>query len=149
MAAKPERVSPLRLSLKVEGSLAAISLLMEPIRALICEALAGERGEAFALACAEAVNNAALHGGGLDAGNTVDVELSILPTEILLAVQDLGGGEALERRLQAELSHPYEGRAVDEMPEAGVGLWLMRQGSDRISYRRTAGGNFLELAIAR
>ncbi len=138
-------VAPLALSLSISSSLTLASATMAAIGRLLTELLGDERGERFALACTEAVNNAIIHAHGRDAEQIVSVSLQVSNNEITASIIDQGEGLALSERLAALPENPYESES--EMPESGLGLWLIRRGADRVEYLRDATGNRLVLTL--
>lgn len=137
--------SPLSLSLRINSSLELASAAMAAIGRLLVEIVGEERGERFALACTEAVNNAILHGSNGDPEQVVGLAVSVDGHRVTASIEDQGQGGALAERMAALPVNPYEREG--ELPESGVGLWLIRQGADQVEYRRGPAGNALVLTL--
>lgn len=136
---------PLSLSLSISSSLFLASATMAAIGRLLVELLGDDRGERFALACTEALNNAIIHAHGRDEKQSVSVAVSLSDTEIKASIRDQGEGLALAEKLAKLPENPYED--ADELPESGLGLWLIRRGADRVEYLREPDGNRLVLTL--
>lgn len=142
-------MGPLALSLSISSDLAWAARAMAAIRQLLLEVAGEERGEPFGLACVEAVNNAIVHGHGGDPSLQVKILLEVTAESLTVKVRDHGAGldpAVLERAAGA---NPYEGAEVEGLPESGLGFWLIRQGVDRLDYRKDPDGNWLSLVLER
>lgn len=118
---------------------------MAAIGRLLVELLGDDRGERFALACTEALNNAIIHAHARDEKQSVSVAVSLSETEVKASIRDHGEGLALAEKLAKLPENPYE--EADELPESGLGLWLIRRGADRVEYLREPDGNRLVLTL--
>lgn len=137
--------TPLSLSLRINSSLALASAAMAAIGRLLAEVVGEQRGERFALACTEAVNNAIVHAHKGEADEIVGLSVTVDEHRIVASVSDCGQGMALAERLARLPTNPYED--AGELPESGVGLWLIRQGADQVDYRSGPEGNELILTL--
>jgi len=95
----------------------------------------------FAVAVAEALSNAAVHGNRLDAETPVRVTVVVTPNDrAVVDVQDAGSGFDV-----AELSDPTESPQL--LMPGGRGVFLMRRLVDRLEYN--AAGNQVRLTAVR
>ena len=92
----------------------------------------------LAVALAEALSNAAVHGHRLDPKRRVAIVLSVTPGCVVVEVSDSGGG--------------FDARGVSDptLPErqlapSGRGIFLMRRLVDEVSYN--ASGNTVRLTV--
>ncbi|MGE4551570.1 MAG: ATP-binding protein [Desulfovibrionaceae bacterium] len=100
----------------------------------ICHGLpfTGEESAALELAVCEAANNAIKHAyEGRDDG-VVRLSLAADGTGILICVYDRGLPMADEKRLLRDLK---EARSLVELPEEGLGLFLIRNAADSVDYK--------------
>ena len=142
-------LTPLALSLSINSDLAWAARAMAAIRQLLVEVVGEERGEPFGLACVEAVNNAIVHGHGSDPALQVRILLEVTADTLTVAVRDHGTGLDPAVLQQASGPNPYEGAELEGLPESGLGFWLIRQGTDRLDYRKDPDGNWLSLVLER
>lgn len=94
----------------------------------------GERGtaeealvHAVVSALGEAFNNVVLHAYGTGAVGPVEVELALEPSCVRLFVRDNGDGFEL-----TDVPSP----ALAELPESGMGLYIIRAFMDEVAYTR-------------
>ena len=148
-SAETSPAAPLALSLSISSDLAWAARAMAAIRRLLVEVVGEERGEPFGLACVEAVNNAIVHAHAGDPALPVEMRLEVTDEAVTVTVRDRG--EALDPVVleRAAGANPYEGLDTDALPESGLGFWLIRQGVDRLDYRREEHGNRLSLVLVR
>lgn len=137
--------TPLSLSLRISSSLSLAAAAMAALGRLMVEIVGEERGERFALACTEAVNNAIIHAHNRDEQQVIGISLSVTDRSVVASIADQGSGWELAERLALLPVNPYE--VEGDLPESGVGLWLMRQGADSVDYRRGPEGNELVLTL--
>lgn len=88
------------------------------------------------LVLTEAMTNAIVHTASAALRETVRVTVCIEDGELCLRVYDHGQGFDLESVPLPDLNHPKEG---------GLGLFLIRNLMDSVSYQRTEEGNILEM----
>jgi serine/threonine-protein kinase RsbW len=95
----------------------------------------------LAVALAEALSNAAVHGNRLAAGTEVQVEVDVVPgTRAVVLVADSGGGFDSSR-----LSDPTHPSRI--LTPGGRGVYLMRQLVDHVEYN--SAGNEVRLTMER
>jgi serine/threonine-protein kinase RsbW len=103
--------------------------------------LSTEQRHNLAVAVAEALSNAAVHGNQLHPGRSVRVIVKITPKEcVIVEVADVGPG--FDSTTVGDPTHP----ARVLMP-GGRGIFLMRQLVDRVEYNET--GNRVRLTVER
>jgi serine/threonine-protein kinase RsbW len=100
--------------------------------------LDGDRLTNLAVALAEALSNAAVHGHRLDPRRRVGVEVAISPGCVVVEVSDSGAG--FDAR---QLSDPTEPERL--IAPGGRGVFLMRRLVDEVSYN--AAGNVVRLTV--
>ena len=88
------------------------------------------------LVLTEAMTNAIEHSTSEDTKKTVRVTIHIEHENLCIRVYDHGQGFDLETVPVPDLNHPKEG---------GLGIFLIRNIMDSVSYRRTQEGNILEM----
>jgi serine/threonine-protein kinase RsbW len=103
--------------------------------------LSAEQLDSLAVACAEALSNAAVHGNRLRAGRLVRVAVAVRPGAcVVVEVQDSGSGFDT-----AAITDPTEpGRLLTP---GGRGVFLMRRLVDRVEY--SASGSRVRLVMER
>jgi serine/threonine-protein kinase RsbW len=92
----------------------------------------------LAIALAEALANAAIHGNRLDAGRCVSVSVRALPGEATVEIRDSGPGFD-----HTEVRDPTAEERV--LMPGGRGVFLMRQLVDSLEYNRS--GNRVRLVV--
>jgi len=120
----------------------AVAPTVERVLALAREAaLTTEQRDNLAVAVAEALSNAAVHGNRLHPDRSVRVMVLVTPREcVVVEVSDLGPG--FDSSQVGDPTHP----ARVLMP-GGRGIFLMRQLVDRVEYN--AAGNRVRLTVER
>jgi serine/threonine-protein kinase RsbW len=106
--------------------------------------LEGTEASRVEVAVVEAVNNAVEHAYGSKPGNQVVVDIELGETSVVFRVQDRG------QSIPSDKFRPREEPLFDPddystLPERGMGLFIMRQVMDEISYQSTDEGNELRL----
>jgi serine/threonine-protein kinase RsbW len=136
----PKKTEGERTSVRVPSDLRFI----EPVR-LFLEAIVGrlvQEGAAAELhnqtvsAFNEGFTNAVIHGQGETPNQTVDVELTVDHEGLTLSIADGGRGFDLNQVPPPNLA---------ELPEQGLGLWIIRSTMDEVSYRQQPGRNVLTM----
>ena len=98
------------------------------------------------LCVVEAVNNAIIHAYDKEAGNKVEVVFNIYPDRLVLDVCDTGKpmqGNLLEQK--DILSLEFESDDLDNIPEGGRGLAIMKEIMDSMDYKTEDGKNCLTM----
>ena len=92
------------------------------------------------LAVDEAITNCILHGYGGEGTGTIHLALNLLPDRVTMTIEDQGAPfdpTAFEPK-------PTEGDIADRVP-GGLGIILIRNVMDEITYRRDGGNNILHM----
>jgi serine/threonine-protein kinase RsbW len=100
--------------------------------------LDGDRLTNLAVALAEALSNAAVHGHGLDPRRRVGVEVAVSPGCVVVEVSDSGSG--FDARQVSDPTEPER-----QLAPSGRGVFLMRRLVDEVSYN--AAGNVVRLTV--
>jgi serine/threonine-protein kinase RsbW len=108
---------------------------------VLCEVLRHEEVdkrtiEDLELCVSEACTNAILHGAGGDSVGRVSLRFQVGIDLVILQVGDQGKGFDIERIPHPDLENP---------PERGLGLYIIRSKMDEVKYIRGAAGNYLEM----
>ncbi|MGH1363410.1 MAG: ATP-binding protein [Calditrichia bacterium] len=93
------------------------------------------------LCVVEACNNAIKHAYGSASGNTVEVEVHIGISHITFDICDTGS--VMEMRDVPNLDYDVED--LDQVPEGGMGLFIMHDVMDEVTYGHIRGRNTLRL----
>lgn len=130
------------LQLEMPSERAAVAPAVEQIlNAAKDVRLSRDRLNDLAVALAEALSNAAIHGNQLDRNKRVQIRVSVLPgVRALIDVRDEGGGFELSR-----LSDPTRPERL--LTPGGRGVFLMRRLVDRVEY--LDGGSRVVLYVER
>ena len=134
------------IDLAIESRLELVHLVGLSVRG-ICSALplSKEEADALELAVCEACNNSIKHAykGREDA--LVRVTLGVDGTGVVIRVHDQGA--PLEDRQKLSNDLPVA-QSLDELPEGGMGLFLIRKAADSLGYKSSADGNSLVIRKA-
>jgi anti-sigma regulatory factor (Ser/Thr protein kinase) len=91
----------------------------------------------------EAVNNAIIHAYGKEAGHEVEVEVRLEPDRVVCTVVDRGRPAPEEAREKPRIDISLE--EIGELPEGGMGLYIMHEVMDRVEYESKGGRNVLTM----
>ncbi|MGA9533810.1 MAG: ATP-binding protein [Anaerolineales bacterium] len=91
------------------------------------------------LAVSEACENIVIHGYGQSQGKSLDVDIATAPGALTVELTD--SAPAFDPTL-VEVSPPLP---PDDPPVGGLGLYIIRQVMDQVTYQRIAGHNHLRL----
>ena len=126
------RKQGLLVTLSVPGTLLYRQLVLRVVESM-CKLVRTRAGEALprrtlddavVSACSEAFNNIAIHGYREQPG---DVRIEIEPGELGIAISIFDRGPSFD---PAEIAAP----CLDELPESGMGLYIIRSFMDDVSY---------------
>ncbi len=134
--------SGLRISIRVHSHLRFTDLFHVVLTQVAKEVpIPPDRIDWVALSLREAVNNAVLHGNRKNPDKWIEVEMEALPDEFVIRVWDEGGGFDT-----SQLSDPRNPENL--FRPNGRGIFLIKQFSDRVTFRRRADGKHcIELAV--
>lgn len=107
--------------------------------------LTPDESDAMELAVCEAVNNSIKHAYAGRPDGVVRVTLAVDGTGLVLCVHDKGTPLEDRQKLNNDLA---VARSIDELPEGGMGLFLIRNAADSVGYKAGEQGNVLVLRKA-
>ena len=130
------------MSKSVPGQSSALPALNEWLHARWADAgLAPEACFPFELALEELFINVAMHGASPDVVPQVEVDFTCDGKTVALTVRD--DGPAFD---PLAAPPPDLDAALDDRPVGGLGIYLVREMMDEVSYERTATQNCLRMA---
>ena len=137
------------IRLTIESSLSKLFAVSVLVRG-ICEHLKTDSAVAHAveLCAVEAVSNAIRHAYGCVPGNEVILDINFTSDRLDLFVRDHGvtmPDHQIHRLKSASPTFGFDPRRIDTVPEGGMGLDIIRQEMDGVSYRTEDGYNCLQL----
>jgi len=134
------------IQLCIASRLELVRLLGLAVRG-ICQGLpfSGEEVDALELAVCEAANNAIKHAYKGKPDGSVRVNVVVNDTGLVICVQDRGAPLEDTGKLANDLSVP---RSVNELPEGGMGLFLIRKAVDSVGYKAGDPDNVLVMRKA-
>lgn len=107
--------------------------------------LTPDESDALELAVCEGVNNAIKHAYSGRPDGIVRVTLAVDGTGLVLCVYDKGTPLEDRQKLNNDLA---VARSLDELPEGGMGLFLIRNAADSVGYKAGEHGNVLVIRKA-
>jgi serine/threonine-protein kinase RsbW len=119
---------------------AVVPAVERVLRAARGAALGRGRLPDLAIAVAEALSNAAVHGNGLDPALSVDVTVTVRPGQVSVEVADRGPGFDT-----ADVNDPTHPERL--LVPGGRGVLLMRRFADSVTYNPA--GNAVRLTMRR
>jgi len=134
------------IHLSIASRLELVRLLGLAVRG-ICQGLpfSGEDVDALELAVCEAANNSIKHAYKGKPDGTVRVTIMVDDSGIVICVQDRGAPLEDTTKLANDLVAP---RSVKELPEGGMGLYLIRKAVDSVGYKAGDPDNVLVMRKA-
>lgn len=134
------------IHLSIASRLELVRLLGLAVRG-ICQGLpfSGEDVDALELAVCEAANNSIKHAYKGRPDGTVRVTMVVDDTGLVICVQDRGAPLEDTTKLANDLVAP---RSVNDLPEGGMGLFLIRKAVDSVGYKAGDRDNVLVLRKA-
>ena len=129
------------ITLRIENRLDDVCLIGLSIRGM-CRALTldADAIDAVELCVVEAVNNAVEHAYGDGLGNVVEVDVSVGPAALRIAVRDCG--RAMDWSAACARADAY---AADILTDGGRGIFIIRSLMDEVSYDSADGWNVLTM----
>lgn len=130
------------IRLSIDSRLEEVRLLSAVVETL-CGAvgLGPDTGGTVVIAVVEALNNAVIHAYGRREGHPVTLTVSLEPERLVFAVED--GGESLGQLRQPSLE--FDPDDLSTLPTGGMGLFIIHQTMDEVSYRSDLGLNTLTM----
>ncbi|MBU1041315.1 MAG: ATP-binding protein [Proteobacteria bacterium] len=102
--------------------------------------LTPDESDALELAVCEAVNNAIKHAYKGKTDGLVRVTLAVDGTGMVIGVYDKGAPLEDRQKLNNDM---IIARSLEELPEGGMGLFLIRSAADSVGYKAGEQGNVL------
>lgn len=134
------------LNLQIDSDLDSVELVARAVRALCSDKLVDDMLADVELSVVEAINNVIKHGYRGVKGLPVDVKISIKADRIVLDICDQA--PPMPGSLLAPDTAELTGFAPDDLenlPEGGMGLALIKMTMDDVSYSSASGVNRLTL----
>jgi serine/threonine-protein kinase RsbW len=136
-----------QLRLHIPARMDCIGLLGTAVRAVSLQAgLTLERSEQMELAVIEAITNIIRHGVPHQPDSAIDVH--VIAFEHLLEYQIADQGQPIPATLLEPPDRDvfnYDNMQLDELPEGGLGMALIRSIADEMEYHSGAEGNLMTL----
>jgi serine/threonine-protein kinase RsbW len=98
------------------------------------------------LAVVEAVSNVIRHAYGGRSGNPVDISVTVTPQGMIMDIRDRG--VALDPGVLDRAKEFQEPEGISDLPEGGMGLSIIKQVMDKVTYASRDGINTLSMAKA-
>lgn len=138
-----------KISLSIGSDLQQVELLGKAIQGL-CKELDFEHANInqVELAVVESVNNCIEHAYGYEKGFSVDLELDVNCSQLIIAIRDHGipmTPEVVSELIDPEVHMQEPGSELQQLPESGWGMQLVKTTCDSISYNRQYSGNTIML----
>jgi serine/threonine-protein kinase RsbW len=136
--------------LKIRSELDAVAPLASGIRAICAEYLDEEGLDAVELAVSEAVTNIIRHGYEEGEEGSIKVLVLVYPDRIAFEIVDRAPpmDPALLEQASAE-RFAFDPKNLDELPESGMGLALIRMNMDKVEYLSRPKQNTLRMIRRR
>lgn len=134
------------IQLSIASRLELVRLLGLAVRG-ICQGLplSGDEVDALELAVCEAANNSIKHAYKGKPDGLVQINLAVNKGGLIICVQDRGAPLEDTTKLANELAVP---RSVKDLPEGGMGLFLIRKAVDSVGYKAGDPDNVLVMRKA-
>ncbi|MDZ4701160.1 MAG: ATP-binding protein [Rhodothermales bacterium] len=134
--------APRSVALEIPSRLDCIEFIGESLRVL-CPLAGFSEAESYRieLGVIEALNNVVEHAYEFQPDASVQVRLTFQPDQLLIEIRD----EGKPRPGNLSNTFTFDSEVVDTWPEGGMGLFIMHEVMDRITYERTDGVNRLTL----
>jgi len=100
------------------------------------------------LAVVESVNNCIEHAYGYKKGFTVDLEIDVSCSQLMIAIRDQGipmTPEVIRELIDPDVHMQVPGPDTEQLPESGWGMQLVKTACDSISYDRQYSSNTIML----
>jgi len=138
-----------KITLSIGSDLQQVELLGRAIQGL-CKELPFEHANVnqVELAVIESVNNCIEHAYGYKKGFSVDLELDVNCSQLIIAIRDNGVSmtpEVVKELIDPEVHMQKPGTDVQQLPESGWGMQLVKTTCDAISYDQQYSGNTIVL----
>ncbi len=134
------------ISLMIDSDLDKVSLIARAVRTVCAELLPEEELDAVELSLVEAINNVIKHGYHGEKGKDVGVTVRLNTDKVELEVVDHASPMQPDVLNQAsEDRFDFDETDLDNIPEGGMGLALIRMNMDEVEYVSGGGENRLRM----
>lgn len=130
-----------RITLSIENHLADVGLIGLCVRQLSSLGFDAERCAEMELAVVEAVNNAIKHAYALEEKGTVTVIYTLFEDKVVIEVVDRGRSMPPDFLENYARDFQFDPEDIDNLPESGMGILLIRSCMDDVSYLAGGDGN--------
>jgi serine/threonine-protein kinase RsbW len=133
------------IQLAVDSDLSHVALVARAVRAICADFLDAEAADAVELSLVEAINNVIKHGYEGKPGKDVGVLVSLQKDRVTIEVVDRA--LPIEAAVFERSSDPFafDETNLDDVPEGGMGLALIRMSMDEVEYMSRDGENRLRM----
>lgn len=98
------------------------------------------------LAVVEAVTNCIEHAYNLESGNSILIKFEVSENDLIISIQDYGCyWENFKDQINKESPFEFNPLDIDSLPEGGMGVALLFQLMDEVSYQREGNINTLKI----
>lgn len=135
-----------RASFMFEATLEDVSRVAQALRFFIPPEVPEEAKSEMEIGVVEAMTNIVKHGYGSSEHGVIEVSYSLSEGVITIELRDQGmpiSGEALFGGDDAVFD--FDPQDIDNLPESGMGISLMRNTFDQIDYASADGSNLLRM----
>jgi serine/threonine-protein kinase RsbW len=136
-----------RITLAITSDLQNVPLIGQAIQRLCClTPLSDLESHQIALCVVEAVNNAIVHAYGRETEHEVEVIFDQYSDRLIVQICDAGktmDPKCLEPQAASPLD--FDPRCLERLPERGLGLAIIRNTMDEVTYTTSHGKNILTL----
>jgi serine/threonine-protein kinase RsbW len=134
------------ISLSIDSDLDKVAHIASAVRGVCSALLSADDADAVELSVVEAINNVIKHGYQGRRGQDVQVHVSLHKDQVVIDVVDHAAPMQAELLDQAsEDRFAFDENNLDEVPEGGMGLALIRMNMDEVEYSSGAGENRLRM----
>jgi anti-sigma regulatory factor (Ser/Thr protein kinase) len=133
---------PLSIRFSIESALENVRLAGAALGA-VCSHLEPDEEKAYLLQAGviEALNNVIKHSYRMDGGHRVEIVLSAYRDRLVFQVSDTGAG--MDDFKGAHRGFDFSG--LRDIPENGMGLYIIERVMDKVAYSRTGRKNVLTM----
>jgi len=139
-----------KIKLSIDSDMRQVQHVGEAVRVLASHLeLADAKPSSVELAVVEAVNNSIEHAYRSETGNSIDVAFEYSTECLNIKVSDYGVPmpKSVAGQLLTEVSMPDAVSDMEDLPESGWGMQLLKSVCDEVSYNRTKSRNTLSLSF--
>ncbi|MCB5174502.1 MULTISPECIES: ATP-binding protein [Microvirga] len=134
------------ISLLIDSDLDKVAHIARAVRGVCTGLLAAEEADAVELSVVEAINNVIKHGYHGQPGQDVQVIVGLHPDRVVIEIVD--HAPPMQAGLIEQASEDlfsFDATNLDDVPEGGMGLALIRMNMDEVEYSAGSGENRLRM----